>query len=94
MDALEDQLSRLQTRVAELEAVVARVALARPEQEWYSTSEAAEMLGRAEWTVREWCRLKRVNAGKRRCGRGAHCEWAISRTELIRIMNEGLLPLR
>lgn len=94
MDTLEDQLSRMQARIAELEAVVARVGANRPEQEWYGTAEVAEMLGRAEWTTREWCRLKRVNAVKRRSGRGAHCEWAISRAELIRIMNEGLLPLQ
>jgi Helix-turn-helix domain len=94
VDALEEQLSRLQTRVAELEEVVARGTVSRVEKEWYSTAEVAELLGRAEWTAREWCRLKRVNAVKRRCGRGAHCEWAISHAELIRIMNEGLLPLQ
>ena len=27
------------------------------EQEFYSVSDAAEILGKAVWTVREWCRL-------------------------------------
>ena len=49
---------------------------------------------RAPWTVRQWCRLKRVNAKKRPCGRGLSAEWIVSHAELKRIQNEGLLSLR
>lgn len=63
------------------------------EKEYYSTAEAAKILDRAEWTVREWCRLGRVYAEKRKCGRGSSNEWMISHDELRRIQNEGLLPL-
>jgi len=50
-------------------------------------------LGKAEFTVREWCRQGRVEAGKRPCGRGRSREWTVSHKELTRLRNEGLLPL-
>jgi len=61
-------------------------------QEFYSPGEAAALLGKAEFTVREWCRLSRVHAEKRRSGRGRSLEWVISHAELVRIQKEGLLP--
>jgi hypothetical protein len=64
------------------------------EKEWFSTHEVAEILQKTAWTVRQWCRMKRVNAQKRLCGRGPASEWMISRDELQRIRNEGLLPIR
>jgi hypothetical protein len=60
-------------------------------KEWYSTAEVAQILGKAEFTVREHCRLNRYRARKRP-GRGEHGEWTISHEELDRIRNEGLLP--
>lgn len=62
------------------------------QQEFYSTADVARILGKAEWTVREWCRQARVNATKRPCGRGCSKEWIISHEELERIRSEGLLP--
>jgi hypothetical protein len=32
----------------------------RPIKDWYTTSEVAQILGKAEFTVREWCRLGRA----------------------------------
>ena len=61
-------------------------------KEWYSTAEVAAILGRAEFTVREWCRLGRVRAEKKKCGRGPASEWIVSHEELTRVRNEGLLP--
>jgi hypothetical protein len=63
------------------------------DKEWYTTQEAALILNRAPWTVRQWCRLRRVQAKKRLCGRGLSAEWMISQQEIHRIQNEGLLPL-
>ncbi len=63
-------------------------------RDWYSTNEVAEILGKAEFTVREWCRLGRIRAEKRRSGRGAYPSWVISHEELLRIQKEGLLPIR
>ena len=91
------------SRQAELQPVVERLErienllatlLAQPQRtrEWFTTAEAAEILHKAEFTVREWCRLQRVKAEKRACGRGTSLEWIISREEIERIQNEGLLP--
>lgn len=60
-------------------------------QKWYSTADLAKILGRAEFTVREWCRLRRIRAEKRPCGRGNSKEWMISHEELERVQAEGLL---
>ena len=57
----------------------------------YSTSDVAKLLGKAEFTVREWCRHHRIHAEKRPCGRGNSQEWMISHEELMRIQAEGLL---
>lgn len=61
--------------------------------DYYSTSDVARMLGKAEFTVREWCRLGRIRAEKRCCGRGNSREWMIGHEELMRVQAEGLLPV-
>ena len=60
-------------------------------QKFYSTGDVAKVLNKAEFTVREWCRLRRIRAEKRPCGRGHSLEWMISHEELDRIKAEGLL---
>jgi hypothetical protein len=82
----------LHTRLDRIEALLTALVEQRARKEWYSTAEAAAALGRAEFTVREWCRLGRVRAEKKRCGRGQSGEWIISHEELTRVRNEGLLP--
>ena len=62
-------------------------------KDWYSTDEVAQLLGKAEFTAREWCRLGRVHAEKKGSGRGKYQSWVISHAELLRIQREGLLPL-
>jgi hypothetical protein len=63
-------------------------------RDYYGTDQTAHILGKAQWTVREWCRLGRVNAEKRYSGRGRSCDWVISHAELLRIQKEGLLPAK
>ena len=62
-------------------------------KEWYSPAEVAQILGKKPYTVREWCRLRRIHATKRESGRGAAEEWEISQDELDRIRSHGLLPV-
>ena len=79
-------------RLNRIESLLARVVEQRTVKEFYATSEVAEILGRAEFTVREWCRNSRVHASKRLTGRGNSKEWIIAHEELQRIQSEGLLP--
>ncbi len=83
-------LVRIDARITELRDLVVEQ---RTIKETYSTAEVAKLLGKAEFTTREWCRHGRIRATKRPCGRGRSQEWAISHEELMRIRNEGLLPL-
>lgn len=82
---LEDRLSEI---VAHLSALVRQ----RTVKDQYTPKEVAEIVGKQEFTVREWCRLGRINATKRPGGRGNEGEWRISHEELLRYQNEGLLP--
>ncbi len=79
-------------RLEKIEALLASLVEQRAAKEWYSTAEVAAILRRAEFTVREWCRLGRVRAEKKKCGRGPASEWIVSHAELTRVRNEGLLP--
>jgi hypothetical protein len=63
-------------------------------KDWYSTSEFAQLVGKAEFTVREWARLGRILAEKKASGRGAYASWVISHAELVRYQREGLLPFK
>jgi hypothetical protein len=89
MEQMQVVLDRLQKIEAALELLVRE----RKVKELYTVAEVAERLGKAEFTVRQWCRLGRVHAQKRECGRGPTQEWVIPHDELVRLENEGLLPL-
>jgi hypothetical protein len=85
----EEDLSR---RLRHIEVLLEQLVEQHTVKAWYSTAEVAKILGKAEFTVREWCRLRRVRAEKRDSGRGLSLEWIISHQELTRVRNEGLLP--
>lgn len=87
-----EQLQILE-RLDRIENVLTALIEQRQIQDWYDTKTVAEILGKSQYRVREWCRLGRVNAEKRACGRGNAQEWMISHEELERIKGEGLLPL-
>jgi hypothetical protein len=83
----------LLTRLDRLEALLVVLVEKHAAKEHYSTDEFARLVGKAEFTVREWCRLHRIHASKRRSGRGAHPAWVIGHEELLRVQKEGLLPV-
>ena len=80
-------------RLDRIENLLINLVQEKQVKEFYSTGEVAEILNRAEFTVREWCRNGRIQASKRKCGRGVAKEWMIGHEELQRIQNEGLLPV-
>ncbi len=85
--------AELQQRLARIEACLKILIEQKRVQEWYDTRTVAAILDRSPYSVREWCRLGRVQAEKRPCGRGTSKEWIISHGELERIKSEGLLPI-
>jgi transposase len=82
----------IEERLDKIEELLAALLQKESAKDWYSTAEVARILGRSEFTVREWARLGRVRAEKRFSGRGPHTAWVISHAELLRFQREGLLP--
>lgn len=79
------------TKLERLEAMLVVLVKRQTTKDFYEVEEFARLVGKAPFTVREWCRHGRVNAEKRRSGRGAYPQWVISHTELVRYQREGLL---
>ncbi len=92
MPAANDPIETLYARLDRIEMALRNLMGQQNGKEWFSTDEVAVALGKAPFTVREWCRHRRIRAKKRRCGRGNAKEWMISAEELKRIQDEGLLP--
>ena len=88
----ENLFYELLERLGRMEETLDEVKSGQPSRDWFTTKEAADLLGRAHYTVREWARHGRCHAVKKG-GRGEHGEWWISRKELERLQNEGLLPM-
>ena len=89
--AIVDLLSRIDAGMNEIRDLLRDQRTIR---DYYTTEEAAKALGKAEFTVREWCRLGRIRAEKRRSGRGKYQSWVIPHAELQRFQREGLLPAK
>ena len=67
-----EQLDVVNERVLMMEYTLERLVELRTSKDWYSIGEAAHLLGKAEFTVREWCRLGRVCVEKKGSGRGKY----------------------
>jgi hypothetical protein len=78
----------------ELKSLVAILVSRSGIKTYLSVAEVAHLVGKAPYTVRQWCRLGRLNAEKQLCRRGKHAAYVVSMTELQRYEKEGLLPLR
>ena len=77
--------------LAELKSLLVVLVGRETPKDFYEVEEFARLVGKATYTVREWCRRRRVHAVKRYSGRGAHAAWAISHEEFQRYQREGLL---
>jgi hypothetical protein len=74
-------------RLERIERALDRLLEQRVVKERYTAAEVAAIVGKAEYTVREWCRKGQVPADKAPNGRG----WLIVHANLERIRN-GELP--
>jgi hypothetical protein len=81
----------VEARLENIEFLLATLVERQQVREWYTTEEFARAVGKAEFTIREYCRLARLHAEKRQSGRGAHPQWVLSHEELQRYRREGLL---
>ena len=91
-DCQEIRAMTLEERLERIEAMLAALVERQQVREWYSVDEFARIVGRSEFTCREWCRNNRIHAEKKFSGRGAHAAWAISLAEFERFQREGLRP--
>jgi excisionase family DNA binding protein len=92
--AIGERLDRFEERCTQVASNLTLLTQQRTVKEAYTVKEAAEILGRSEYTVRELCRLTRIAAKKLPGGRGNEGEWRIPHEELMRYQAEGPLPLR
>ena len=81
-------------RLEKIEAMLAVLVDRQTVREWYTTHEFAKAVGKAEFTIREYCRLGRLRAEKRQSGRGAYPQWVLSQAELERYRRNGLVPIQ
>ena len=79
-------------RLERIESLLLSLVEKERVRQWYTVDEFARIVGRANFTCREWCRNGRILAEKKKSGRGAYAAWAISGAELLRFEREGLLP--
>ena len=83
-------MNLLEERLEKIEAMLAVLVERQQVREWYSVDEFARLVGRSEFTCREWYRHGRISAEKKDSGRGAYAAWAIAHAELLRYQREGL----
>jgi hypothetical protein len=81
-------------RLDRIENLLAVLVDRQQVRDWYTTQEFARAVGKAEFTIREYCRLGRLRAEKRQSGRGAYTQWVLSHAELERYRRNGLLPIQ
>ena len=94
MNEINKALSKLDERLARIEDLLSKPSNGKEfRKDWFTVPEAAEMLEKQPYTIREWCRLGRIEAKKRECGRGRTSEWVISKEAIERYLNDGLSPL-
>lgn len=84
----------IEERLEKIESMLAVLVERQTIKDFYEVEEFARLVGKAAFTVREWARLGRIRATKRKSGRGAFASWVISHDELLRYQRDGLLPQR
>lgn len=89
IEAIEGRFDRVEQVLTQLHALM---AVKKVIKDRYTVKEVSAIVGRKDYTVREWCRKQRLLAEKAMCGRGSEKSWLVSHDELTRYQNEGLRP--
>jgi excisionase family DNA binding protein len=84
-DAMLIQMNEVLRRLEELQTSLVVLVTQPAAKAWYTTGEVAQILGKSDYTVREYCRKGQVRAEKSANGR----DWLISHDELMRLRNHG-----
>jgi len=84
----------VEERLEKIESLLVSLVEREQVKEWYTTAEFGRAVNKAEFTIREYCRLFRLRAEKRQSGRGAYPQWVLSHAELERYRRNGLLPIQ
>jgi excisionase family DNA binding protein len=87
-DKLATGLGDVRDRLERIECLLKALAEQRTAKEWYTTAEVAKIIGKGEYTVREYCRKGQLQAEKAANGRG----WLISHEALTQLRNLGPTP--
>jgi len=64
LGVIERERSESLEPLERIEAAFNPLIQERTAKEWYTTEEMAKIVGKAEFTVREWCRNGRIHAEK------------------------------
>jgi hypothetical protein len=88
LQMLTDQYSRIMEGLERLQKAQSLSVV----KESYTTEEVAERLGRAEWTVRQWCNKGKAEGAYKVHGKGRTGEWRIPHEFIVRFQNELLTP--
>ena len=54
----------IEERLCHIEGLLTVLVERQQERQWYNTAEVARIVGKAEYTVREWARLGRIRIGR------------------------------
>jgi hypothetical protein len=84
--------AELGERLTRIEQLLSVLIERQTVKDFYDIGEFARLVGKSDFTCREWARRARIRAEKRRSGRGAFAAWVVSHAELLRYQREGLLP--
>lgn len=98
---LSDFLVGLESKIegfgAKLDAIHSRFdckpAESPLDRQWFRVEEAAALLKKQPYTVRQWCNQGRIEARKSEERRGRHGVWLISRDAIDHYRSYGPLPL-
>jgi len=85
MQEILDCLTRLESKITEVVSRLDRLESKPPQKESWSPEELAGVLHRKPYTVREWCRLKRIRAEKDKYSR----LWRVPDSEAQRLLAGG-----